>query len=372
MKQILPSMRPIRRFGLAFMLVLTLLGALLPGAALAAPSEPTASSMVKEPVEWGSGCSRYYTVRFGDTLSQIAAWNGTTVQAIMQANGLWNPNHIYAGQVLCIPGGWAPEPPRPHPGNCVATHVVRFGETLSGIAAWYGVSPWALAQANGISNWNRIYAGQRLCIPSGGGGSWNPCQWDPCNPQPWPQPPPPPPKPLPPPDPCQWNPCYRNRYHPAPQPLPQPLPPQPCPPQPCPQPCPGPQPQPCPPLVGAWTGEYFGNRDLIPPPVYTRQDGAIAFDWGLHGPGGGVPPTNFSVRWSKTEPFDGGTYRFWATVDDGVRIWVDGQLVLDYWRVGPATSVQCDHYLSPGVHTIKVEYFQAEGVAVAYVKYARV
>jgi hypothetical protein len=102
-----------------------------------------------------------------------------------------------------------------------------------------------------------------------------------------------------------------------------------------------------------------------------RQDPAIAFDWGTWGPGGGVPATNFSVRWTRTEEFAGGTYRFHATVDDGVRIYVDDVLVLDYWRIGPATSVSCDHYLSPGRHTIRVEYFQAEGVAVAYVKYNR-
>jgi hypothetical protein len=50
---------------------------------------------------------------------------------------------------------------------------------------------------------------------------------------------------------------------------------------------------------------------------------------------------------------------------------VDGVLIIDFWRVGPATSVSCDRYLSPGNHTIKVEYFQAEGVALMYLKYAR-
>jgi hypothetical protein len=54
-----------------------------------------------------------------------------------------------------------------------------------------------------------------------------------------------------------------------------------------------------------------------------------------------------------------------------MRIYVDNVLVLDYWRVGPATSVSCDHYLTAGHHTIRVEYFQAEGVAVAYMKYAK-
>ena len=96
---------------------------------------------------------------------------------------------------------------------------------------------------------------------------------------------------------------------------------------------------PCPPLYGAWNGEYFNNRDLAAPPTFVRQDPNIAFDWGTWGPGNGVGANNFSVRWTKVENFDGGNYRFWATVDDGVRIWVDGQLIIDYWRIGPATTV---------------------------------
>jgi LysM repeat protein len=344
----------LRRVLLAFMLALTLLGALLPGAALAAPSVEAAPSAINKPVEWGGGnCSTWYTVQFGDTLSSIAVRFGTTVNALMQANGIWNPNRVLVGQSLCIPGGgggWQPHPPHPPVGNCVDWHWVRPGQTLSGIAAWYGVSPWALAQANGIWNWNLIFVGQKLCIPGGGGG-WHP------------QPPPPPPPP------CQPEPCGVPCGQPCPLPPPPP-PPPPCPPQPCAQPCGQPCPQP-PPLYGAWNGEYFNNRDLAGAPTFVRQDPNIAFDWGTWGPGNGVGANNFSVRWTKVEEFSGGTYRFWATVDDGVRIYVDGQLILDFWRIGPATTVSCDHYLSPGPHTIKVEYFQAEGVAVMYMKYAR-
>ena len=124
-------------------------------------------------------------------------------------------------------------------------------------------------------------------------------------------------------------------------------------------------------MHGYWQGSYFPNRDLAGAPIMVRDDSAIAFDWGLYGPGGGLSGSNFSVRWTRTENFAGGNYRFWATVDDGMRIYVDDVLVLDYWRIGPATSVSCDHYLAPGYHTIRVEYFQAEGVAVAYMKYAK-
>ncbi|MBP6440742.1 MAG: LysM peptidoglycan-binding domain-containing protein, partial [Caldilineaceae bacterium] len=139
MKQLPAKLRRYsRRTLLAFMLVLTLLGALLPGAALAAPQGSVASSNVESPIESrGWGCDTYYTVRYGDTLSGIAARHGTTTQAIMQANGIWNPNHIYAGQVLYIPCGYYPPKPHPQPQpqpwpiDCAICHVVRYGETLS-------------------------------------------------------------------------------------------------------------------------------------------------------------------------------------------------------------------------------------------------
>lgn len=47
-------------------------------------------------------CSQYYTVQFGDTLSGIARRCGTSVHALMNLNGIWNPNLIRAGQVLRI------------------------------------------------------------------------------------------------------------------------------------------------------------------------------------------------------------------------------------------------------------------------------
>ena len=140
MKHAPASLRRLRRALLAFVMVLTLLGALLPGAALAAPPE----SVAKPAVESGSwGCSFFHTVQRGETLSGIAVRYGTTVQALMQANGIWNPNHIFVGQRLCIPGYC---PPDPGPGcSCRTFHYVRWGETLSSIARWYGVSPQAIA-----------------------------------------------------------------------------------------------------------------------------------------------------------------------------------------------------------------------------------
>ncbi len=107
-------------------------------------------------------CGGYHVVCPGETLTRIAWRYGTTVEAIAAANGIWNPNCIYAGQVLRIPcPGWWP-PPRPSRPTC---HVVRWGETLYGIARMYGTSVWAIARANHICNINYIRAGQCLVIP---------------------------------------------------------------------------------------------------------------------------------------------------------------------------------------------------------------
>lgn len=112
----------------------------------------------------------FYKVRPGDTLYSIAWRFGSTVWAIARANGLSNPSLIFAGQVLFIPGRVpAPAPPAPpapivYPGQVI--HIVRWGETLSSISRLYGVSIWAIAQANGIANPSQIYAGQRLIIPA--------------------------------------------------------------------------------------------------------------------------------------------------------------------------------------------------------------
>lgn len=117
-----------------------------------------------------------YVVVRGDTLASIARRFGVTVQAIVQANGLANPNLIFAGQRLIIPVGGAPQPtpgqpppPTQAPPPQQSTYVVRPGDTLGSIARRFGVTVQALAQANNIANPNLIFVGQTLIIPGGTG-----------------------------------------------------------------------------------------------------------------------------------------------------------------------------------------------------------
>ena len=101
----------------------------------------------------------WHWVRPGETVFSIGRLYGVNPWTISAANGLANPNRIYAGQRLYIPAGNGYPPP------CGSYYWVKFGDTLQGIGRAYGMSPWAIASANGIYNLNRIYAGQRLFIP---------------------------------------------------------------------------------------------------------------------------------------------------------------------------------------------------------------
>jgi hypothetical protein len=82
-------------------------------------------------------------------------------------------------------------------------------------------------------------------------------------------------------------------------------------------------------------GEYFDTPDLTGVPM-TRIDRAVNFDWGQNSPLTGVAPGTFSVRWSgQVLPFVSGAYTFYTTADDGVRLWVNGQLLVDRWTDRP-------------------------------------
>jgi LysM repeat protein len=188
-----------------------------------------------------AGGDSYHTVRYGETLFSIGRAYNVNPYVIADSNDLYNPDHIYAGQVLYIPSGsgywdncgrdcgnswdnnnnnknncgnmrdcndngwddsgwnncgnmrdcndndwnsnnnwnncdrgnncsdngW--DNTNWNDGNNANTYVVRKGDTLYSIARRYGVTVWAIADANGIYNIDYIYYGQRLHIPSGGG-----------------------------------------------------------------------------------------------------------------------------------------------------------------------------------------------------------
>ena len=94
-----------------------------------------------------------YIVQRGDTLTEIAARYGTTVNEIVRLNNIADRDLIYPGQVLIIPEG-----------DCVDAYIVQRGDTLSGIAERYGTTVARLAAINNIRNTDRIYVGQILYL----------------------------------------------------------------------------------------------------------------------------------------------------------------------------------------------------------------
>ena len=113
----------------------------------------------------GSARGGSVTVQPGDTLSDIADRQGVSLNQLMQANGITNPNMVVAGQKLVLPGSrraTAAAAPRALP---TAPYTVKSGETLSEIADRFGTSTERLIQLNGISNPNLVVAGTRLAIP---------------------------------------------------------------------------------------------------------------------------------------------------------------------------------------------------------------
>lgn len=101
----------------------------------------------------------FHTVRPGETLSGIARRYGVSVSSLKRDNGIRRPEALQAGKRLRIAAARAPA--------SVAFHVIRSGQTLETIARQYGTSVREIAQVNGLSDVNRVRAGQRLRLPEG-------------------------------------------------------------------------------------------------------------------------------------------------------------------------------------------------------------
>lgn len=328
----------------------------------------------------------YYVVKKGDTLRNIASAHGTSTYAIAHANGLHDINRIEVGQHLYIPHhtGYQPQPVKPpahkpQSNDCYQNHTVRKGESLSGIAHRYGIDPYRLAKANHIYDLNHIYVGQQLCLPSRHGqksaykqpAPAKPNHYNPPNhykPAPYTVP-----KPYVAPTPHSkyapgnapfnydpWtqgtggylhHPHYQTQvphhsyHHPTPTPVP---------------PTPTPAPQVHKPANHhyGWTGSYYANTQCAGTPLYTRHDAEIDFEWGYGGPGGGLWNDMFSIEWTTKAYFSAGDYKFYALADDGVRVYVDNQLVIDGWKEQGPTEYISHVWLGEGHHHVKVQYFE--------------
>lgn len=115
-----------------------------------------------------------------------------------------------------------------------------------------------------------------------------------------------------------------------------------------------------------WKGEYFNNMTLSGNALMVRDDGAgvLSFNWGNEGSSStacNLPGRQFSARWTRAVNFAAGTYTFTTSSDDGMRVYVDGQKLVDRWYDQGANPIATNVTLSGGTHTLTVEYYQNGG-----------
>lgn len=119
----------------------------------------------------------------------------------------------------------------------------------------------------------------------------------------------------------------------------------------------------------AWVAEYYQNMTLEGPALI--MDGSnvdnkidnIDFNWGAGSPDSMIPSDRFSARYTKIVYFEEGVYNFESISDDGLRVWVDDQIVIDSWVNSDSGNKSGKVMLTKGQHKIKVEYFENGGQA---------
>ncbi|MDO8617187.1 MAG: PA14 domain-containing protein [Dehalococcoidia bacterium] len=127
-------------------------------------------------------------------------------------------------------------------------------------------------------------------------------------------------------------------------------------------------PTPC--TDGQYLARYWGNDSFAGDPLLSRcEDAPIRYDWGVGGPGEPIFGPPFSGRWMGEFYSAAGDYVFSGTADDGIRIFVDGGLVVDGWRAQGATEYDGQVTLGQGQHSVIVEYNNVGGAGVLFVNW---
>lgn len=121
---------------------------------------------------------------------------------------------------------------------------------------------------------------------------------------------------------------------------------------------------------GTFNLQFFNNVDLTGSPVLTQvAPVGKHLDWGSGSPGPQVYSDNFSARMEGTFDFVDGAYRFYLTLDDGARLYIDGELLIDAWFDYPVRTKTKDIELTPGSHHVLVEYYERGGLAELWLRW---
>lgn len=126
--------------------------------------------------------------------------------------------------------------------------------------------------------------------------------------------------------------------------------------------------------TGDYTAKYwnYSGSPTIPTtnPNYSAITSSVDNNWGNGSPNSAITADHFVAQYSKTQIFDGGNYNFSVTADDGVRLYVDGQLILDKWIDQASTTYNVIKSLTAGTHSLRIDYFENGGGAVMKFNYS--
>ncbi|HVW29132.1 MAG TPA: PA14 domain-containing protein [Polyangiaceae bacterium] len=119
-------------------------------------------------------------------------------------------------------------------------------------------------------------------------------------------------------------------------------------------------------------GDYFPNKTLTGTATLTEIDQTVGFNWGTGTPDPLLPSGAFSVRWTgKVQPYSTETYTFETETEDGVRLWVNGTLLIDKWTNQNDVKNSGTIALNAGVkYDIKMEYYVSSANALAYLRWS--
>lgn len=129
---------------------------------------------------------------------------------------------------------------------------------------------------------------------------------------------------------------------------------------------------PAPLTPNTWQGEYYANMNLGDQPAHVLEDQPrIDFDWGDGGAPAGLPEDMFSIRWTGDWHFEMGKYTFFLYADDGVRLWLDGELLIDAWVPGIGSHSKTVLVETEGLHRVQLDYFERMGGAAVRLHWRR-
>jgi len=125
-------------------------------------------------------------------------------------------------------------------------------------------------------------------------------------------------------------------------------------------PPPPPPPTPTPTVFYGWKSSYWRNQTLSGTPERVADVAEVNWDWGNGPP---EQPDHFSTRFERTINFNPGTYRFVARADDGVRVFIDNQPIIDQWHVASGNVAYTADRAMYGNQTVRVEHYEETGLA---------